>query len=186
MAKELLCVKEINPAVVFTGNGIDKVLHDIEQEVLSFVPDLSTEKSRKEIASLARKVASSKVVLDGAGKQLVSDWKAKSKLVDESRKEARDFLDGLRDRVRKPLTDWEEDKKRKEIERFIIDNIYNNGVISLDNSSLEEFFKTFKSLQLLYVTDSNYQQKSPSFARVSKDISRIGTNRSSLFNTKKR
>jgi hypothetical protein len=74
---------------------------------------------------------------------------------------------------------------KNDIEKFIIDNICNNGVISLDNKSLEGFFKTFKSLQLLYVTDENYQQKSPSFARVSKDISRIGTNRSALFKTKK-
>jgi len=74
---------------------------------------------------------------------------------------------------------------QKEIEKFIIDNVYNNGVISLDNSSLEEFFKTFKSLQLLYVTDEKYQQNSPSFARVSKDINRIGTNRSAIFKTKR-
>ena len=74
---------------------------------------------------------------------------------------------------------------QKEIEKFILDNVYNNGVISLDNSSLEEFFKTFKSLQLLYVTDDKYQQNSPNFARVSKDISRIGTNRTALFKTKK-
>ena len=74
---------------------------------------------------------------------------------------------------------------QKDIERFIIDNIHNNGIISLDNSSLEGFFKTFNSLQLLYVTDENYQQNSPSFARVSKDMSRIGTNRSILFKSKK-
>jgi len=74
---------------------------------------------------------------------------------------------------------------KADIERFIMDNIHNNGVISLDNSSLEGFFNTFKSLQLIYITDENYQQSSPSFARVSKDVSRIGTNRSVLFKTKK-
>jgi hypothetical protein len=74
---------------------------------------------------------------------------------------------------------------RDDIERFIIDNIHNNGVISLDNKSLEGFFETFSSLQLLYVTDENYQQSSPSFARVSKDVSRIGSNRSTLFKTKR-
>jgi hypothetical protein len=74
---------------------------------------------------------------------------------------------------------------QKDIERFIRDNIHNNGVVSLDNNSLEGFFKTFKSLQLLYVTNNNYQQNSPSFSRVSKDISHIGSNRSTLFKTKK-
>lgn len=74
---------------------------------------------------------------------------------------------------------------RDDIEKFIIDNICNNGVVTLDNATLEGFFKTFKSLQLLYVTDDNYQQKSATFARVSKDVSSIGTNRSTLFKTKK-
>ncbi len=74
---------------------------------------------------------------------------------------------------------------KEDIERFIIDNIQNNGVISLDNRSLEGFFKTFKSLQLLYVTDENYKQSSPSFARVSQDATDVGTNRSTLFKSKK-
>ena len=74
---------------------------------------------------------------------------------------------------------------QEEIEKFIMDNIHNNGVISLDDSSLEGFFKIFKSLQLLYVADEKYQQNSPSFARVSRDLSRIGTNRSAIFKTKK-
>jgi hypothetical protein len=76
-------------------------------------------------------------------------------------------------------------KHRVEIERLILDNLNNNGVVSLENDGLEDFFKTFKSLQLLYVTDENYKQNSPSFARVSKDTNRIGTNRSTVFQTKK-
>jgi hypothetical protein len=70
---------------------------------------------------------------------------------------------------------------KKDIEHFIIDNIHNNGIATLENSSLEGFFKTFKSLQLLYLTDENYQQSSPNFSRISTDISRISTNRSYIF-----
>jgi hypothetical protein len=70
---------------------------------------------------------------------------------------------------------------KRDIEHFIIDNIHNNGIITLENSSLEGFFKTFKSLQLLYLTDENYQQSSPNFSRISTDISRISTNRSYIF-----
>ena len=70
---------------------------------------------------------------------------------------------------------------QKDIKRFIIDNIHNNGVGSLENSNLEGFFKTFKSLQLLYLTDEEYQQCSPSFSRISSDVSRISTNRSYIF-----
>ena len=77
------------------------------------------------------------------------------------------------------------EEHKSEIERFIIDNIQNNGVISLDNETLEGFFQTFNALQLLYVTDENYRQKSPTFSRGVKDVSRIGANRSALFKTKR-
>jgi len=109
MAEFELIVKEnLDVALLFTEpDGLKKKLKEIETEVLSVVPDVSTSKGRKEIASLAFKVAKSKVVLDGLGKDLVSDWKTKASKVDESRKFAREFLDSLKDRVRQPLTDWE-------------------------------------------------------------------------------
>lgn len=102
-----------NAIAVFTSDGMEKTLRKIEKEVLSFVPDISSAKGRKEIASLAFKVAKSKTALDSAGKTLTTDWKAKAKLVDQARKEARDFLDALKDKVRQPLTEWEADEHRK-------------------------------------------------------------------------
>ena len=71
------------------------------------------------------------------------------------------------------------------IERFIIDNVNHNDIVELDHESLERFFQTFKSLKLLYVTNENYHQNSPSFSRDHKDKSFIGTNRTALFKTKK-
>jgi hypothetical protein len=105
---ELYVKGNFDVAVLFTEkNTLKKTLKDIETEVLSVVPDISTTKGRKEIASLAHKVSKSKVALDEAGKNLVSDWKIKAAKVDESRKHARDFLDNLKDKVRQPLTEWE-------------------------------------------------------------------------------
>jgi len=111
-----IVLEKDNAIAVFTGEAMDETLIKIEKEVLSFVPDTSTAKGRKEIASLANKVAKSKVALDGAGKTLVSDWKSKAKLVDVSRKTARDFLDNLKVKVRLPLTEWENEEKRKQEE----------------------------------------------------------------------
>lgn len=109
MAELELIVKEnLDVALLFVEKDeLKKKLKEIETEVMAVVPDLSTAKGRKEIASLAFKVAKSKVVLDNLGKDLVSEWKTKASKVDESRKYARDFLDSLKDRVRQPLTDWE-------------------------------------------------------------------------------
>lgn len=108
MPNELVVASELNAVEVFTGkDGVEKIIADIEKKVSAFVPDTSTAKGRKDIASLAYKVSQSKVVLDELGKGLVTDWKAKSALVDASRKIARDRLDVLRDKARQPLTDWE-------------------------------------------------------------------------------
>ena len=104
---------EESAVTIFTGEKMDKVLEQIKKEVESFVPDTSTPKGRKEIASLAHKVAKSKVVLDNAKKALTAEWKAKSKKVDESGKKAKVFLENLKEQVRKPLTEWEEHEKLK-------------------------------------------------------------------------
>lgn len=111
---ELITAESVNAMEVFAGGGLDKILAYITAKATELVPDVSTDKGRKEIASMARRVSSSKVLLDGLGKDLVSDWKAKSRMVDASRKAARDTLDALRDATRLPLTEWEEAKKAKE------------------------------------------------------------------------
>lgn len=79
----------------------------LEREVESFIPDLSTEASRKKIAALAYKVARTKTAIDDSGAELKAEWLKKSQAIDLSRREIREKLDALRDKARKPLTDWE-------------------------------------------------------------------------------
>ena len=143
MKNELKLLEE-SAISIFIENRVDSVLREIEKEALSFVPDLSTSSSRKEIASIARKVSKSKVILDNAGKELTADWKAQSKLVDASRKESRDFLDLLRDTVRKPLTDWEDKKKQDELKE-----IRNNELIKAieDANLLNDIFDREKEIE---------------------------------------
>jgi colicin import membrane protein len=121
--KALIVVEKLNPALIFTEtDALDRILDDIKQKAMAHVPVLDTVSGRKDIASVARKVASSKVILDDLGKDLVSDWKEKSKKVDSARKTARDFLDSLKDEVRKPLTDWEEaESKREAAEKLLLE-----------------------------------------------------------------
>jgi len=110
----LIKVEELNPIELFTEGGIDNILNQIKEKVERHVPDVSTAQGRKDIASLARKVASSKVILDDMGKRVVADWKAKSKKVDAERKKAKDTLDAMRDEARRPLTEWEAVEQAKE------------------------------------------------------------------------
>lgn len=105
---DMIKVENLNALEVFTSGGIGDILQDIHDKATDFTPDTTTDKGRKLIASQAHAVSKSKVLLDNVGKGLVSEWKQKSKLVDASRKEARDYCDNLRDTVRQPLTDWEQ------------------------------------------------------------------------------
>ncbi|AUR89773.1 coil containing protein [Vibrio phage 1.132.O._10N.222.49.F8] len=113
MSKELVVIEPKNVLTLFTEQDqLDEIIKQVEMEVATFEHDMSNQARRGKTASLARKVASTKTYLDGLGKDLVSDWKAKSKAVDANRKMMRDRLDDLRDLARKPLTDWEEEDKR--------------------------------------------------------------------------
>lgn len=130
---ELLVIENISAVELYSGNGVDELLAKIAEEVESLVPDTSTAKGRKEIASTANKVAKSKVFLDGLGKDLVSDWKTKSKAVDAERKKVRDQLDALKAKARQPLTDWEgAENKRIENHKEDINRILMMGAESVD------------------------------------------------------
>lgn len=114
----LIVIKPSSVMSVFTDAGqIDPILKQIADEARSFIPDVTTAKGRKEIASIAYKVAQTKTYLDGLGKDLVADMKELPKKVDANRKTVRDFLDSLRDEVRLPLTAWEAEQERIEAEK---------------------------------------------------------------------
>lgn len=125
MSENALIVFEAKPpAEIFAENGLSPFIEKIKAEVAKLVPDISTEKGRKEIASTARKVASSKVVLDDFGKELVAGLKAQTSAIDAERKRMRDELDKLRDQVRAPLTAWEEkEEARQAAHRRVIEEM---------------------------------------------------------------
>jgi hypothetical protein len=87
---------------------LDKIIGLIRKEIEQFQPDISTEKGRKAIASLARKVASSKSRLEEYGKNLSAKIKVQAVGIDAERRRMKEELDALRDQARKPLTDYEE------------------------------------------------------------------------------
>lgn len=110
---DLVVIEKANAMTVFrSADQIEDILQKVEREVMSFVPDVSTAKGRKEIASLAYKVAQTKTYLDGLGKDLVAELKEIPKLIDSNRKTVRDRLDELKEKARQPLTDYESEQER--------------------------------------------------------------------------
>ncbi len=108
MSTELVVIEETRVPAVFAPGGLDPILGKIASEVQAIKPDVTTAKGRSEIASLAHKVARSKTYLDGLGKSLVESEKKRLALVDTERKRMRDYLDELKETVRRPLTEWEQ------------------------------------------------------------------------------
>lgn len=121
MANELVVIEKSTALEVFkSSDSVEDIIRKVEQEVNSFIPDVTTVKGRKEIASLAYKVAQSKTYLDGLGKDLVAELKEIPKLIDANRRTVRERFDTLRDKVRQPLTEWEAEQERIEAEKKML------------------------------------------------------------------
>nr|MDA3887260.1 hypothetical protein [Allgaiera sp.] len=118
-----------------TPDAADPIIARIRAEVMSHAPDLTTDKGRKAIASLAYKVSTSKTALDNAGKTLTDDAKKQIGIVDAARKKIRDELDALRDEVRKPLSEWEaaEDRRQAHI-KATLEAFRDHGVTGEESS----------------------------------------------------
>jgi len=158
-ATELVVVQKANVLEIYTSNdGLTPIIDEARTVVSQFEPDLSTATSRKKIASLARRVATLKTTLDGYGKELVSEWKKKSKLVDDNRRNMRIALDALKEEARQPLTDWEnaEIERITTIKRRIerITNAAEQYRILDGNPDLEKMKGTQNALENCIIDDS--------------------------------
>lgn len=114
-------------------SGMQAIIDQIKAQVGSVVSDVTTAKGRKEIASLAYKVAQSKSAIDAEGKKLKEQYTVITSKIDADRKLARDQLDAERDRIRQPLTDWENAEKErvaKHEESILSINFYKTAVIA--------------------------------------------------------
>lgn len=103
---------------LFRNDQIGEILDRLKSDALAIAPDVTSAKGRKEIASLAHKVARSKTALDNAGKQLTEEARKQIDAVNAQRRQVRDDLDTLKAQVRKPLDAWEQaEETRKENHR---------------------------------------------------------------------
>ncbi|PSJ89891.1 hypothetical protein [Aeromonas veronii] len=105
---QLVVIEPTTAVALFTeGQGVTELLADIRKKASSLVPDVTTAKGRKEIASIAYAVAKTKSHLDGVGKELTAKYKEIPARIDANRKLIRDTLDALKEEVRAPLTQYE-------------------------------------------------------------------------------
>lgn len=96
-----------NVATFTDEKEFDKLYDAILKKVKEHVPDVTTKTGRDAIASLAYKVAKTKVALDKQGLALTVEWRDNTKKVNATRTQIEERLVALQTEVRKPLTDWE-------------------------------------------------------------------------------
>ena len=111
----LAVIETYTPARLFEPGAIDPLIQRIKNEVKAKAAtlDISTDKNRKELASLAYQVGRSKTFIDKQRLTLVSDEKKRLKAIDAEGARIWDELEALQKEVRQPLTDWEEADKRR-------------------------------------------------------------------------
>lgn len=113
---------QVDERAVLTDQArFEQFFEQVKAETDKLQIDLTTEKGRKAIASMAYKVARTKTALDNFGKELNEDARKQISVVDEARRRIRDRLDALRDEVRRPLTEWEatEEKRKAKCEEVM-------------------------------------------------------------------
>lgn len=138
MGAALALIENLTPEQAFQPDGLTPVIEKIRAEVTGRVLDISSDKGRKEIASLAFNVGKSKNAIDKMGKDLVSGIKAQAKVIDAERSRVWDALEALQHETRRPLTEWE-DKDKDRIAAHEADIAEINGIsqIALTSSSAE-------------------------------------------------
>ncbi len=133
---ELIILTDTDQLSILTDTErFDAFYDQVAKLVKSHVPDTSTSKGRKAIASLARKVVTTKTTLDAAGKALTEESRKTIARVDESRRNIRLKLDALRDEARAPLNQWEEaEEARQEKVRGAIEALKAAAVITAEDT----------------------------------------------------
>lgn len=110
-----LAIIEIAPDLapsIYVENGLEKFLEQIREGV-NEVPDISTDKGRKRIASLAAQVSRSKTAVEKPGRDYLKRLKEQPKVVEAELRRFVTKCDQLRDEVRRPLTEWEDAEKAR-------------------------------------------------------------------------
>jgi colicin import membrane protein len=98
---------------LFETGGVRTILDKIKAEAKSIVTDPTTEAGRKEIKSLAYKIAQTKTAMDEMGKSLTEEQREFIARINAERKTIVTELDELKEEIRRPVTEYEAREKRR-------------------------------------------------------------------------
>jgi colicin import membrane protein len=101
-------IKRAASIVLLHPERFDQFYERVKARTEEFTPDLSSAKSRAEVASRAFEVTKVGTTLNKAGLALTEDWRARTKAVNDARMPMVERMKQLAAEVRRPLTEWEE------------------------------------------------------------------------------
>lgn len=91
-----------------TGKGVEEILAEVRRQTVDIVPDLTTEKGRKQIRALAYRVSRTRALMDEKRLEHTKSLRDQLSKMNENGKTLLEGLATIRDDVRRPLTEWEE------------------------------------------------------------------------------
>lgn len=100
-------IETLKPAVVFSAGGVEDIISKLEAQVRAIPLDVTTEKGRKHIKSVAYQVSRSKTALDDMGKKVQEEARSVVDAVNADRRMISARLDALRDEVKAPVVAFE-------------------------------------------------------------------------------
>lgn len=158
----LIAIEDITPdnaPLIFGQNSLSRFVELARAEVVGEVPDLTTDKGRKRIASLAAKVARSKTAVDGAGRAYLKKLKEMPKTIEAELREFTADMDALRDEVRKPLNEYEAaEVARKDAIEDAVQGIIDLSTV-LEDATSAEIEQQRANLQALIINEATYQER---------------------------
>lgn len=122
--------------VLFDSEKFDAFYAKLKADVDAVPVDLTTDKGRKAIASVAAKVRSEKSAIDKDRLRLTKEWRDMTAQVNGAWNEIKDRMDALAVAARQPLTDWEEAEKARIDEcEAVIRKIADAAIVTLDDTA---------------------------------------------------
>ena len=114
-------------------DGLKPVIDEIKKKVEAEVFDVSTEKGRERMGSVARQIGSAKKFMEKTALELTEDWRSKTSAVNAEKKRMIEEMDTLRDKVLAP---------RKEYERIEAERVAGHEKALQDIEDLVSFEET--------------------------------------------
>jgi colicin import membrane protein len=98
-----------NPALaILNEEKFEAFYEKLKAEAAKVSGDVSTNKARDEVRSMAFKIAKTRTAIDKARLGLTEEWRTKTAQANTAGKAIKERLEALEESVRKPLTDWEQ------------------------------------------------------------------------------